>query len=123
MSQRRVLIVEDDRTVQAQLKAVFQKDGWQVTAALDAMQGLMLARQTKPDLLVLDIGLPAGGGASVFERLRQMVGTFQTPVLVYSAMPREEAMKEVPEGPDVAFVAKPAEPAVLLAAARGLVGG
>lgn len=123
MSARRVLIVEDDKTVHAVLKAVFQKDGWQVASALDAMQGLMMARQMKPDLLILDMGLPAGGGASVFERLQQMSGTFQTPVLVYSSAEKDEVLKDIPVGPGVGYLKKPAEPAFILAAAKELVGG
>jgi CheY-like chemotaxis protein len=48
------------------------------------MQGSMFARQVQPDLVILDINLPGGGGEKVYERLRTMPGALRVPVLVYT---------------------------------------
>lgn len=122
MPAKKVLVIDDERVIHAFLKAVFEKAGFKITSALDAMQGPMVARQVSPDLIVLDISMPGGGGYQVFERLRKLVGTMDTPVLIYTALPKEEVLKQIPEGPDVAFVGKPSSPEEILATANKLLG-
>lgn len=118
---KRVLIIEDDKTTQLMLKTAFEQAGFRVMAALDAMQGVMSYRQFKPDLIVLDMMLPAGGGAVVYERLQMMSGAFELPVLVYTSLPREEALAKVPEGPKVRILSKSAKLPELIEAAKQLL--
>lgn len=118
---KRVLIIEDDKTTQLLLKTAFEQAGFRVMAALDAMQGVMSYRQFKPDLIVLDMMLPAGGGAVVYERLQMMSGAFELPVLVYTSLPREEALAKVPEGPKVRILSKSAKLHELIEAAKQLL--
>lgn len=118
---KRVLIIEDDKTTQLMLKTAFEQAGFRVMAALDAMQGIMSYRQFKPDLIVLDMMLPAGGGAVVYERLQMMSGAFELPVLVYTSLPREEALARVPEGPKVRILSKSAKLHELIEAAKQLL--
>jgi DNA-binding response OmpR family regulator len=120
-TKKKVLIVEDDKTLQVVLKAVFAKAGFDVVSALDAMQGLMYAKSAKPDLIVLDIMMPAGSGISVYERLQQSTAV-ATPVLIYSAAPKEEIAEKIQEGPGVEILSKPASPDELIAAAKRLLG-
>ena len=120
---KKILIVDDDKTVHALLKLVFEKAGYQVFAALDAMQGLMMARQIKPDLLVLDIMMPAGGGFAVYDRLQMMAGSFQIPFLIYSSVPYSEIAGKIHEGPSVAILSKKATTEQLLEAATRLIAG
>ena len=80
------------------LRATLGKAGYQVVTALDAMQGPMQARKEKPDLVILDIMMPAGGGFSVFERLRQNNLTMTIPILIYSAVPPDQLRLKLPEG-------------------------
>lgn len=120
---RRILVVDDDRTLQGLLKMVLEKAGYQVAAAVDGMQGTMMARSFKPDLVILDIMMPAGGGFSVFERLRQMTGTMNLPVLVYSAMPLDQIQAKIQPGPETGILQKPAEPGVILQAVQKLLPG
>lgn len=116
---KKVLIIDDDKTVHSILKLTFEKAGYKVFAALDAMQGMMMTKQLRPDLIVLDIMMPAGGGFAVYERLQMMSGTFQVPFLIYSSMNRDEILAKIPEGPQVAILSKTAPlDSVLEAAAR-----
>jgi len=105
---KKVLVIDDDKTVHSILKMILEKAGYQVFAALDAMQGIMLTKQLKPDLIVLDIMMPAGGGFAVYERLQMMSGSFQVPFLIYSSMDRGQILAKIPEGPQVAVVSKTA---------------
>jgi DNA-binding response OmpR family regulator len=117
----RILIVDDDRTVLTYLRAVLAKEGYRVFTALDALQGPMIARQAQPDLVILDLAMPAGGGPAVLDRLRRMQGMMHVPVVVYSGLPRERVDELVPIGSDVVFVAKPGTPEDMIVAVRSLL--
>ena len=119
---KRILVIDDERVVHTFLKAVFEKVSFRVTGAVDALQGPLMARQLSPDLIVLDIALPGGGGYRVFERLRMMRETTGIPILVYSALPREQVLAQIPEGEDVLILSKPSSPEEILAAAGKLLG-
>ncbi len=120
---QRILVIDDDRTVLTYLRAILCREGYQVLTALDALQGPMVARQSQPDLVVLDLAMPGGGGTAVLERLRRMQGTMQVPVVVYSGLSKERVEQLVPVGPDLLFVQKPGAPGEVLEAIRSLLGG
>ena len=107
-TRKKILIIEDDQTVHFVLKQVFEKAGYLVFAAMDAMQGVMMAKQVKPDVIVLDLMMPAGGGFAVYERLKMMSGSVQVPFLIYSSMERSLISKKIQEGPLVAILSKSA---------------
>jgi DNA-binding response OmpR family regulator len=67
---RRVLIVEDDAAMSVALRDGFEYEGYGVTVAGDGESGLRLARQARPDLVVLDVMLPKLNGLDVCRRLR-----------------------------------------------------
>jgi CheY-like chemotaxis protein len=121
MTGERILVVDDDRTVLTYLKAILGREGYRVFTALDALQGPMVARQAQPDLVVLDLAMPGGGGTAVLDRLRRLQGTMQVPVVVYSGLSRERVEELVPADPDVLFVQKPGKPDDVLAAVRSLL--
>ena len=123
MAGERILVVDDDRTVLTYLTAVLGREGYRVFTAMDALQGPMVARQSQPDLVVLDLAMPGGGGPAVLERLRRMQGMMQVPVVVYSALPKERVEQLVPIGPDLLFVQKPGAPDEVLNAVRSLLAG
>ena len=112
----RILVIEDDRAIQAVIRAVLEKAGYQVLVAADAHQGTTMARTLRPHLIVLDIVMPAGGGFVAFSRLRQLAGTVTIPVLVYSTMPRDQILEKIQTGPDVQVLQKPAPAETLLGA-------
>lgn len=116
MPGKTILVIDDDKNIHAALRALLTGAGHQVVSALDAMQGVMMARQNRPDLIVLDINMPAGGGVSVYERLRGLSGTFQIPIVIYTAVPLDAVRAKIPEAPDTFLLAKPASLAELKAA-------
>jgi CheY-like chemotaxis protein len=121
MAGERILVVDDDRTVLTYLKAVLGQGGYRVFTAMDALQGPMVARQSQPDLVVLDLAMPGGGGPAVLERLRRMQGMMQIPSSC-SGLPKERVEQLVPIGPDLLFVQKPGTPDEVLNAVRSLLG-
>lgn len=123
MAGERILVIDDDRTVLTYLTAVLGKEGYRVFTAMDALQGPMVARQSQPDLVVLDLAMPGGGGPAVLERLRRLRGTMQVPVVVYSGLPKDRVEQLVPLGPDLLFIQKPGTPDEVLNAVRSLLAG
>lgn len=72
MSKPRVLIADDDSNLLAALRVRLVNSGFDVSTAGDGYRALVEARQGQPDVLVLDINMPAGSGFSVQERLEKM---------------------------------------------------
>ncbi len=69
-ARRRVLVVEDDEAMAVALRDGFQYEGYQVDLARDGLAGLRLARQSRPDLMILDVMMPKLSGLDVCKRLR-----------------------------------------------------
>jgi two-component system OmpR family response regulator len=68
---RKVLVVEDDRTLSEVLAYNLKREGYQVMLAVDGVAGLDAARREKPDLVVLDVMLPGLDGFEVCRILRK----------------------------------------------------
>jgi CheY-like chemotaxis protein len=119
---KKILHIEDDKNVLALVKIILEKTGCQFLSALDAMQGLMMVRQHQPDLIILDIMMPAGGGVSLHERIRMLGSTLHIPILVYTATPRGELEGKIPFGSDTLYLQKPATPADILQTVNRIFG-
>jgi DNA-binding response OmpR family regulator len=120
MAGAKILIIDDDPDIQAILRACLSKAGYQVSSAMDAMQGTMMARKDPPALVFLDVMMPAGGGMSVFDRLRQNSNTLSVPIIIYSAVPIEQLRQKVP--PDVPILTKPQNLENILAEVKKVIG-
>ncbi len=123
MAGKKILIVEDDKTVQVLMKSVLEKAGFEVVQAFDAMQGVMMARQSQPDLIILDFMMPAGGGASVLARIRNLAGTSTTPVLLHSAAEEATLNAAIANDPRARVLRKPVPPAQLVEAVNAFLAG
>ena len=81
MKQRHILVSDDDPGVLDVIRIRLEAGGFTVTTAQDSYQALSLARSTKPDVMVLDINMPAGSGFSVQERIAEIPEIAQTPII------------------------------------------
>jgi len=86
----KILIVEDEEDVAKALRVRLKAGGYHVLTATDSIQGVTMARKDKPDLIILDIMIPGGGGFAVAERLRQAPETRDIPFLVLTGIPGTE---------------------------------
>ena len=82
----RVLIIDDDRPLCELFAAHLRGAGYVPMIAEDAMQGFMFAQRELPDVILLDINMPAGGGMTVFDRLSKSAKTREIPVVVVTAI-------------------------------------
>ncbi len=84
MLTRKVLIVEDDPDQAAALAIHLEQSGYTVIKASDTAAVVPMAARESPDVILLDLGLPGGGGLTVLARLRSALETSRTPVIVIS---------------------------------------
>jgi DNA-binding response OmpR family regulator len=81
-----VLAIEDDADIRHLLSALLDREGYKVTEASTGREGLRAFHQVRPDLVILDVGLPDLDGWQVLERIRDMS---DAPVLVLTARSTE----------------------------------
>jgi DNA-binding response OmpR family regulator len=81
----RILIVEDQPDVAELIDVVLKSEGFNVAVARDGAQGLMLARDWNPDLILMDIMLPGVDGGALISRLRRETETSRIPIIAMSA--------------------------------------
>jgi DNA-binding response OmpR family regulator len=122
MSQKTILIVDDDPDVRLGLHVRLKANHYDVVFAVDGMAGIAEARKHSPDLIILDLGLPAGDGFSVLERLKANDSLSLIPVIVVSARDRNANMDRALKAGAKAFLQKPVDNAELLAAIRQALG-
>ena len=90
MSSSTVVIIEDEPQIRRFVRTALEAEGWQVHEAETAKKGLIEAGTRKPDLLVLDLGLPDGDGLDVIRDVRGWSGV---PIIVLSA--RNDEMDKI----------------------------
>ena len=105
----KVLIADDDRVHVRMVSNYLRQRGLEPTPVYDGMQTMMFARRTKPDVILLDISMPAGNGFEVLKNLKASSLTSQIPVVVVSGSVDTAAEGKVLEGGADAFVRKPAD--------------
>jgi len=86
MTQPVVILIEDETQIRRFVRAALEADGWQVFEADTARRGLADAGTRKPDLLIVDLGLPDGDGIDV---IRDVRGWSNVPIIVLSARTNE----------------------------------
>jgi DNA-binding response OmpR family regulator len=70
-SGKRVLLVDDDNEIVESMRTVLESRGYEILVARDGNQGLLMAEQDSPDLVVLDMMMPKRSGFLVLEKLRR----------------------------------------------------
>jgi len=81
----KILVVEDDQHIAASLEIRFRANGYITFAANDAVHATRLAVQNKPDLIILDISLPAGSGLALAEKFHELPETLDAPIIFLTA--------------------------------------
>jgi DNA-binding response OmpR family regulator len=111
---KRVLVVDDEPEIRAALGLRLTAAGYDVLAAGDGHMGTQLAITEQPDAIVLDIGLPAGDGHTVAERLRAHPRTVGIPVIYLTARTSPVDARKARESGAFGYLIKPYPPQVLL---------
>ena len=111
----RILAVEDDPVIRNVLRALFESEGFRFVEAETAARAEIEARAHKPDLLLVDLGLPDGDGIRIIRRVR---GWSPVPIIVLSARTLEEQKVAALDAGADDYVTKPFSAPELLARVR-----
>ena len=110
-----VLIVEDEPAIRNVLAVLLEAEGYRVIAADTALRAEIESRSHKPDLLLIDLGLPDGDGIAIIRRVRAWS---PMPIVVLSARTQEEQKIAALDAGADDYVTKPFSAAELLARVR-----
>jgi CheY-like chemotaxis protein len=129
MKPRSVLIIDDEADVVAYLRSVLEEHGWQVRTARDGDEGLALARDQIPDVVLLDLLMPGGrGGLDTFLEFRRDATLESIPVVFVTAFHEQGSgqslarLSRQPRYRPDAYLEKPVEPDELVSTLDGLTG-
>lgn len=114
----RVMVIEDDEDIALSIRLVLTRSGFDVTSAADGRQGLRAFHAVRPDLVVLDIGLPGLDGWTVLERIRDLS---DVPVLILTALGQESDKVRGLHGGADDYLTKPFGNAELAARVQALL--
>lgn len=115
---KKILIVDDERDIVKALLIRLQGAGYQVVTAFDGAQGVFMAHKEKPDLIILDIRMPAGNGFSVAQRLKRSTHTFTIPVIFLTGSPEKDVGEKAFALGARFYIKKPYDPEELLDAVK-----
>jgi len=118
MEKRKILIVDDERDIVKALMIRLQTSGYEVVYAFDGAQGVFMAHKERPDLVILDIRMPAGDGFSVAQRLGESVPTFKIPIIFLTGSPEKDSEQRAQELGARFYIKKPYDPEELLDAVK-----
>jgi DNA-binding response OmpR family regulator len=119
---KKILIVDDDKQIVLLLASRLKANKYEVEVAYDAVQAVAKAFREKPDLILLDIKMPAGGGMGVMDNLRNSAEAAITPIIVITAYPSPEIQQKVIEMGAVGFISKPFKAEDVLSKIRKALG-
>ena len=118
MPGKKILVVDDDTRTVELVKLYLNRDGYRVITATDGIEALRLARESHPELIVLDIMLPGIDGLEICRTLRT---EFDVPIIMLTAMTTDDdRLRGLDIGADD-YVTKPFSPRELAARVRAVL--
>ena len=117
-----ILVADDDDDILLLVTTRLRRDGHEVVQASRGDEALALAREVKPALAVLDVGMPGLDGLEVLEHIRADDDLAGTKVLLLTAKAQESDVRRGFDSGADAYVKKPFSPAELSARVRELLG-
>jgi len=106
LSNKKILIVEDEEPILRALVDKFTREGFETLEARNGEEGLEIALREHPDLILLDIIMPKMDGMTMLHKLREDTWGEQVPVIILTNLSEAEKMKEAMEAGVFDFLVK-----------------
>jgi DNA-binding response OmpR family regulator len=121
MGKKKILIIEDEQDVAKLLVARLKSADYESVVACDGYQGVEFAHKENPDLIILDLMLPAGDGLTVLTNIRLSGYTREIPIVVLTGIKDERYKKKVIDKGVEAYLEKPYEPDTLITTIQNIL--
>ena len=131
MKKKMVLIVEDELDMRIFISTLLETSGYEPIMTRDGTEGLLKAKDVRPDLIILDVMMPGEGGVQMYRQLKTDKTLCDIPVIMLSAVTRKTfahylnminaRLKDAIPDPD-AYIEKPPEAEDLLKMTTSLIG-
>lgn len=115
MNKAEILIIDDEEQMRKLLEITLLSNGYSISEAATAREGLIMAANHPPDLVLLDLGLPDKSGHEVLKELRQW---YTNPVIILSVLKQEEEIITALDNGANDYLSKPFRTGELLARIR-----
>ncbi|MDH4133410.1 MAG: response regulator, partial [Gammaproteobacteria bacterium] len=113
MSPQRALVVDDDPTNRIFLRALLEKEGYQVIVAEHGAQAIECFRTEVPEIIFMDVMMPVMNGYEATRRIKALAGDYFIPVIFLTALTDDEALARCIEAGGDDFLTKPYKQATL----------
>ena len=123
MEKSKILIIDDDPDLRRALKIRLRANNYETVQASDGYSAISVAQKEQPNLIILDLGLPAGDGFVVLERLQNSDTLSNIPVIVLTARDPQSNEQKTLQAGAAAFFQKPADNNELLDVIRAPLPG
>lgn len=117
-----ILVVEDDADTRNIWSTILQHHGYTVFDAADGTQGILMAREQNPDLIVMNLSMPRLDGISTTVLLRNDPKTANIPIIACTGFVRDDGEDHAEEAGCNAYIEKPCEPSRLVAEIERFLG-
>lgn len=114
MNNSKIMIVDDDPDLRQALRLRLRANHYDTVNAVDGYSAIAMAYKEHPNLIILDLGLPAGDGFVVLDRLQRDDKLSAIPVIVLTARDPQSSEQQALQAGAAAFFQKPADNAELL---------
>jgi DNA-binding response OmpR family regulator len=122
VDKKKILVIDDDQDLALGLKVRLRANNFATVFATDAISAISQAVKENPDLILLDLGLPAGDGFVVMGRLDNIESLSSVPVIVMSARDPQGHRDRALGAGAKAYIQKPVDNDELLATIRKVLG-
>ena len=106
----KILVIEDNEQNRYLFSFILEKNGYQVITARDGLEGIIKAKEEKPDLILVDIRLPVMDGYEVTRQLRELPEFKDVPIIALTAYAMKGDQEKTQEAGCDGYIAKPIIP-------------
>ncbi len=120
--QKKILLIDDDAAVHLITTPILVKAGYQVVSAKSGEQGMQVALDQRPDLILLDVIMPGIKGRELCVKIKSYTVLKDIPVVFFTALDSDDAIAAELELGAIAHLTKPVDPAELIKTVKEIIG-
>lgn len=122
MADKKILAVDDSVSIRTSISFVLKQEGYDITEAVDGVDGLAKAKADKYNLIITDINMPNMDGIEMIKQLRQTDGYKFTPIIALTTESQESKMQEGKAAGATGWIVKPFTSEKLIAIVKKIIG-